>query len=82
MLKIIIGLIGIAAGFMLVWKSEWIYQNFGGIAWAEKHFGTEGGSRIFYKLIGIFVILVSILIMTGLIGGIIKAIFSRLFMVQ
>jgi len=78
-LRIIIGLIGIAAGMILIMKSEWFLANFGRIDWAEIHLGTEGGTRIFYKLIGLAVILISILIMTGLIEGLLLAIFGPLF---
>jgi len=71
-----------AIGFVIVWKSEWILQNFGTVAWAEAKLGTEGGTRIFYKLIGLAVIFLAILYMTGLIEGIILGIFSRLFMIN
>ncbi len=78
-LRIIVGLIGIAAGMVLILKSEWFLANFGRIDWAEIHLGAEGGTRLFYKLIGLATILVSILIMTGLIEGVLMAIFGPLF---
>lgn len=79
MLRIILGTLGLAIGFLIVWKSEWILQNFGTVAWAEAKLGTSGGSRFFYKLIGLSIIIISILYLTGLIEGVILAIFSRLF---
>jgi len=77
--RIIFGLIVAAVGAVITIKAEWIYQNFGGIPSADKYLGTEGGSRLAYKLIGIFVSIVGFLIMTNLIEGVLKAIVS-LFM--
>lgn len=77
-MRIILGLIGVVAGAAMAIKSEWFYQNFGSSAWAEKYLGT-GGSHTFYKLLGIVIALISILVMTGLIEGILLGIFGRLF---
>ena len=74
--KVIIGIIGIIIGFFLVWKADWIMQNFGRTGWAEEHLGSEGGSRIFYKLIGLGIIIISFIIMFGLTEGILRSIFS------
>jgi len=82
MAKVIIGFLAIVLGGIMVWKAEWLYQNFGANAWAEKTLGTEVGSRLFYKLIGLVIILVGILTMTGLIQGIILSIFSKIFMIK
>jgi hypothetical protein len=78
-IRILVGIVGIIAGFFLIYKAEWFLENFGRIDWAEIHLGAEGGTRLFYKLIGLGVILVSILIMTGLIEGLLLAIFGPLF---
>lgn len=74
--NIISGLIGIFVGFWMIWKTDWIVQNIGRIQWAEQNLGTEGGSRIFYKLLGLVIIIISFMIMFGLFGGIILSIFS------
>lgn len=60
-----IGLIGVAIGFLITWKTEWILQNFGRIDWAEEKLGG-GGTRLFWKLFGIAVIFFSIGQMFGL----------------
>lgn len=73
--KIIIGLIGIVIGFMAIWKSEWLLQNFGRIDWAEEKLGSDGGTRMFYKLFGLGLILLSFLFMFGFVEGILTAIF-------
>ncbi len=62
----IFGLIIVVIGYMFVWKSEWLMQNFGRIGFAEKHLGTSGGSRLMYKLIGIIIIIVGFLKATDL----------------
>ncbi|MBD3311132.1 MAG: hypothetical protein GF349_01380 [Candidatus Magasanikbacteria bacterium] len=78
-MKYIIGLLGIAVGVILVIKTEWFVQNFGTNAWAEQHLGTSGGTRLMYKLIGIAIILVAMLGVTGLLGPLVLATFGRLF---
>ena len=49
--QFILGMILATIGYLVVWKSEWLFVNFGGIGFAEKHLQMEGGSRLFYKLI-------------------------------
>ncbi|MCX6781960.1 MAG: hypothetical protein NTW66_02485 [Candidatus Magasanikbacteria bacterium] len=66
MFHIIIGLLLVAAGTVLIFKTEWFVQNFGTIAWAENNLGTSGGSRLFYKLIGLVLIFVGMLAATNL----------------
>lgn len=68
-MHIILGFIAIIIGALIVIKSEALLNAFGRIGFFEKHLGTEGGSRLGYKLIGIFVIFIGILIMTNMIGG-------------
>jgi len=77
--QIILGIVGIIVGTMMVAKSEWLLSAFGRVNWAEAHLGTEGGTRIFYKLLGLITIFVSLLIMTGTVEGVLMAIFSPLF---
>ncbi len=75
----ILWLIGVAIGFLIVWKSEWLYQNFGTVSWAEQHLGTEGGTRLFYKLFGFVIIIISMLGVSGLLGGLVLGIFGKMF---
>jgi hypothetical protein len=77
--RIIIGIIGILVGSIMVIKSEWLLSFFGRINWAEIHLSSEGGTRIFYKLLGILTIIISLMIMTGMIEGLLFAIFGPLF---
>ena len=78
-LRILGGLALIAIGCVFVIKSEWFLQNFGKIDWAEQHLGYEGGSRLFYKLIGIIIALIGIMMATGLLGGFVLGTVGRLF---
>jgi hypothetical protein len=62
---IILGLIILAIGVFLVIKTEWFMQNFGRIAWFEQVLGTEGGSRLGYKLLGLLAIFIGIIMISG-----------------
>ncbi|MFH1233475.1 MAG: hypothetical protein V1649_02370 [Patescibacteria group bacterium] len=77
-MNILIGFIIIAVGVLMIFKSEWLLNNFGRIGFFEKHLGTEGGSRLGYKLIGIMAIFIGILIMTDMIGGFLEWVLSPL----
>jgi hypothetical protein len=65
-LNIVLGLAITAAGAGITLKSEWFYENFGAIAWAEEKLGS---SRLFYKLLGILVAFIGIMVATGLWRG-------------
>ncbi len=75
-MKYFLGIIIVGIGFLIVWKSDWIMENFGRIPWAEAKLGTEGGTRLLYKLIGIAIIIGSFLYMSGALQGIMRAIFG------
>lgn len=75
----ILGLIMIVVGGLLVVKSEWFLQNFGTVAWAEEHLGFNGGSRLFYKLIGIVIIFFGFMVITNLMGAFLMGTVGKLF---
>lgn len=77
--RILIGLLGVVVGFLIVWKSEWINNNFGSSAWAEAKFGGAGGSRLLYKLIGLTFIFIGFLTVTNLHKVFFVAVFGGLF---
>ena len=58
----ILGIIVAAVGFFLVWKTEWLMNNFGRINFAEQHLGSAGGSRLLYKIIGSIITFVGLMI--------------------
>lgn len=68
-MSILFGLLGVALGTVIVIKSEKLLNAFGRINFFEKHLGTEGGSRLGYKLFGILIIFLSMLIITGMFEG-------------
>lgn len=59
--------------------TEWFYENFGTIDWAEEKLGSNGGTRLFYKLFGIGIIGISLLGISGALGGIVLGIFGGMF---
>ena len=79
MWRYIIGTLGLLAGFALIWKTNWIVANFGKVDWAEKHLGAEGGTWLFWKLMGILVIIIALLGISGALGGIIMGALGPLF---
>lgn len=80
--RFIIMLLGSGIGFLLVWKANWLVDNFGYSASIEKYFRMVGGTRGFYKVLGILVICGSVLYLTGglqkLVGGIFGPLFGSL----
>ncbi|MBL7054022.1 hypothetical protein ISS06_02370 [Patescibacteria group bacterium] len=68
----IIGILTTMAGFLIIWKTEWLLMNLGRISWAENHLRTEGGSRIAYKFIGLCGVFLGIFIMTGITNDILS----------
>jgi hypothetical protein len=74
-MSIIIGAVVMVSGVIMTLKSEWIYQNFGSISFMDKYFGTEGGGRLGYKLLGILVAFIGMLMFTGMIGGFLNWLF-------
>jgi len=77
----ILGILAIVVGSLFVIKTEWFIENFGSSAWAEQTFGG-GGTRLFYKVMGIVVIFISMMAMTGLLGPAVISIFGGLFGLQ
>ena len=80
MLRVFIGILITVAGFIVVWKSEKVLGFFGKSAWAEKHLQYEGGSHLFYKLIGVAIILAGLFLISNIwqdIAGGIAKIFIR-----
>ncbi len=68
-MHILVGLIMFIVGALVAIKANKILDMFGRILFFERYLGTEGGSRLGYKLIGILIAFIGILVMTNLIGG-------------
>lgn len=67
-----------AAGVAMALKANWLYVQFGSMAFAEKYLGSSGGTRLFYKLLGTFLAFIGMLIMTNLHGEFIGWVFGPL----
>lgn len=77
--QLIVGILVAGAGFVLVWQADWFLRNFGAVPFAEKHMQSEGGSRLFYKLIGIIIMLGGMMHATGLFGPFVGWIVKKMF---
>ncbi len=76
--RIIGGIVLFLLGLPFVINTKWFMENFGSNAWAEAKLGA-GGSWLFYKLIGIGLSLIGILLATGLLGGLLIGTVGKLF---
>jgi hypothetical protein len=75
-MKWLIGFLVIAVGALMVIKTQWIYDFTGPIDWAESHLGSEGGTRLFIKLLGVLIIVGAFLGVTGILGNWVLSFFS------
>ena len=68
-------------GFTMVWKTVWWLDMFGRNPWAEKFLGSGGwgGSWLFYKLLGIVVMVGAFLYATGLLQTIFVGTLGKFF---
>lgn len=78
-MRFILGPLAIALGIILIIKTEWFIENFGTSAWAEEKMGSNGGTRLLYKLIGLGIIFFAMLAITGLLEGAVLGTFGKLF---
>ncbi len=69
-MSIFIGIVLSALGIAMVIKTEPIYHFTGASAWAEKNLGTEGGTRLLIKIIGLLLIFFGFATITGLVDSI------------
>jgi hypothetical protein len=76
--RIIIGIIFIGVGFVFVWKTDIPYRLIGYVPFAERVF--MGGSRMFYKLLGILLVVLGAIIIAGLQTSVLDATIGRLFL--
>lgn len=78
-MRFIVGILFVVFGGWMVVKTEWLIENFGTSGWAEANMGTSGGSRLLYKLIGIVIIFIGFLLITGLFQGFLEGTIGKIF---
>ena len=76
--NLIIGLIIMAVGLAPIIKTEYFLETFGRIEFFEIKLGTSGGSRLGYKLIGMGLVFIGVMVATGMIGSFVAWVFSPL----
>lgn len=72
-LRILLGIIVMVIGFYMVKKTEVFLEWFGSIPFAEDKFGP-GGTRFFYKLLGVAITFLGIFIATNVISDVLTSI--------
>lgn len=77
--RIIIGFIISALSFLLLRHNEWLVAQTGTSAWAEKWFGSEGGTRLLLKLLALFFFIAGMLVIFNMHERFIRWILSPLF---
>lgn len=75
-MRYVIGILLIAIGIGMVWRTDMIIQVFGSSDWAEQKFGG-GGTWTMYKLLGVVLIIVAFLLIFGRIFDILDFLFVR-----
>lgn len=81
-LRVIGGIVLIVIGAHFVIKTEWYIRNFGQVAWAEQHLGLDGGTRLFYKLLGIGICILGIMVALNLFGSFFLGTVGKLILPQ
>jgi hypothetical protein len=76
-LRVPLGLAVMVIGFLIVWKTERVFEWFGTNDFAEKKLGP-GQSRFFYKLVGTGVAFLGMFIATNVISDIFSS-FANIF---
>lgn len=75
-MRYVIGILLIGVGMLIVWKANWLAENLGRIEWAERHLSSDGGTQMFYKLVGVLVIFIAFLMMGGGLGTVLRKAFA------
>ncbi len=72
-MRFVWGIVWIVIGTLLIRYNFQITQLFGKVGWAEHYLGSGfGGTYVMYKLVGVFIIIVSMLYMFNALGFLIE----------
>lgn len=69
-LRVVIGLAIAGVGIYMVIKTRDVEGFFGPVGWAEAHLGS---SNLFYKLLGVLIILIGFIVATNLWDALLQA---------
>lgn len=75
LVRVLLGLFIMVVGFVIVKKTDLFRSWFGEIPWAEEHLGN-GGTRLFYKLLGAACAVMGVFIATGIMSDIMNGLVS------
>ncbi|MCF7794947.1 hypothetical protein K9M50_01130 [Patescibacteria group bacterium] len=81
-MQFILGILVIVLGVYMILKTEDVLRNFGSSSFFERHLGTEGGSRLGYKLLGLLLIFLGLVIMLGISDDFLRFLLSPLIRVS
>lgn len=74
--QIATGVLIVGVGVFFVMKTEVILDFFGSVDWAEQHLG---GTRLFYKLLGILFIVIGLIVATDMWNAFLNATIGSIF---
>ena len=77
--RILLGLVMVGIGAVITIFANRIYEAMGPMAWAEEHLGSEGGTRLMYKLIGIGLAVLGFMVATNLLTNLVVSILGAVF---
>ncbi|MBT4857198.1 hypothetical protein HON52_03340 [Candidatus Uhrbacteria bacterium] len=75
--RIVIGILIVLVGISLTFKTQWYLRILGSVPFAEKVFGG-GGTRLFYKLLGVGMALLGIIVMTNFLDNLLEFLLGSL----
>jgi len=78
-LEIVGGIIAIVIGFFLAWKAYAVFKMIGRIDWAERHLESMGRTPGLIRIIGIALIIIGFLYMSGACNYIIYEYLGQIF---
>ena len=78
-MRVVLGLILVVIGALITIFNEGMLETFGRVGFAEEHFSTSGGSRLFYQLLGVVVAFVGMTVTFNLFDKILYAILAPVF---
>ena len=75
-MKYFLSILFILIGLLMTIKSERMLKMFGYSEWAETKLASWGGSRTFYKLLGLIFVFGAVMYLTGWLQDILISIFN------